>query len=128
VKALLDTYTFLWWITDDPQLSQAARSIISVGKNEIFLSSASGLEIAIKARLGKLKLPDDIERFMIEQMEINSFKVLPVKMKHAVHVYTLPDYHRDPFDRLLIAQARVENLYLLTGDAQIRNYDVEIVW
>jgi PIN domain nuclease of toxin-antitoxin system len=128
MKVLLDTHAFLWWITDDPQLSIAARNIISNGENQIFLSAASGLEIAIKARLGKLKVPANVEQFIFEQMAANNFEVLPIKLSHAVHVYALPDHHRDPFDRLLISQAQLEDLSLITADAQIANYEVKTIW
>lgn len=125
---LLDTHVFLWWITDDPRLSPRARRIIADGRNRIFLSAASGWEIAIKARLGRLELPDDLERFILNQLAVNAIDVLPVQMSHALHVYKLPDHHRDPFDRLLIAQAQLEKLRILTADAQFSKYRVEVVW
>lgn len=128
MRALLDTHTFLWWITDDPRLSRKVREIIGEGANELFLSAASGWEMAIKARLGRLQLPDDPERFIPEQMALNAIASLPVQMSHALHVYALPDYHRDPFDRLLIAQAQLEGLPILTEDAQIARYRVKTVW
>jgi len=128
MRVLLDTHTFLWWTTGDPRLSPRAHKIISNGGNEIFLSAASGWEIAIKAKLGRLRLPDDIERFFSNQMAINAIEGLPVRMSHALHVYALPDYHQDPFDRLLIAQAQIEKLSLLTADSQISRYSVNIIW
>ena len=128
MKVLLDTHTFLWWISDDPQLSHKARQIIAHGENILFLSAASGWEIAIKTRLGKLKLPVDINSFLFEQLSINAISTLPVQMNHALHVYTLPDFHRDPFDRILIAQAQVEGLPILTPDRQFAGYQVEIIW
>jgi PIN domain nuclease of toxin-antitoxin system len=128
VNFLLDTHVFLWWITDDPRLSPRARRIIADGRNRIFLSAASGWEIAIKARLGRLELPDDLERFILNQLAVNAIDVLPVQMSHALHVYKLPDHHRDPFDRLLIAQAQLEKLRILTADAQFSKYRVEVVW
>lgn len=128
MRALLDTHVFLWWITDNSQLSPLAREIISNGENELFLSAASGWEMAIKAKLGKLQLPDDISSFIADQLAINNFTALPIQMKHALHVYTLPDYHRDPFDRLLIAQAQTEDLPILTADPQIARYPVKVIW
>lgn len=125
---LLDTHVFLWWITDDPRLSPRARRLIADGRNRIFLSAASGWEIAIKARLGRLELPDDPERFILNQLAVNAIDVLPVQMSHALHVYKLPDHHRDPFDRLLIAQAQLEKLRILTADAQFSKYAVEVIW
>ncbi|MBE3587427.1 MAG: type II toxin-antitoxin system VapC family toxin [Thermoanaerobacteraceae bacterium] len=128
MRMLLDTPVFLWWITDNPQLSPLAREIIGSGENELFLSAASGWEMAIKAKLGKLQLPDGIHSFIADQLVINNFTALPIQMSHALHVYTLPDYHRDPFDRLLIAQAQVEDLPILTADQQIARYPVKVVW
>lgn len=127
MRALLDTHVFLWWIIDNSQLSPLAREIISNGENELFLSAASGWEMAIKAKLGKLQLPGDIRSFIADQLAINNFAALPVQMNHALHVYTLPDYHRDPFDRLLIAQAQTEDLPILTADPQIARYPVKVV-
>jgi PIN domain nuclease of toxin-antitoxin system len=114
MRALLDTHTFLWWITDNPSLPDRVCEIISDGKNDLFLSAASGWEMAIKANLGKLQLPDNLESFISEQLIINATASLPIEMHHALYVYTLPDYHRDPFDRLLIAQAILENLPIIT--------------
>ncbi len=128
MKVLLDTHTFLWWISDVPQLSLKAREIISNVENELFLSAASGWEIAIKTGLGKLKLPADITPFILDQMNINAISPLPVHLNHALHVYTLPDLHRDPFDRLLIAQAQVESLPIITIDPQFTGYQVEVIW
>lgn len=128
MRALLDTHTFLWWITDDPRLSPRARRIIENGENHLFLSAASGWEMAIKAKLGRLQLPGDLERFIIEQLSLNAIESLPIQMAHALHVYRLPDHHRDPFDRLLIAQAQLENLPILTADPQIARYLVKTIW
>ena len=128
MKALLDTHVFLWWITDDQRLSSRVREIIADGTNEILFSAASGWEIAIKTRLGRLQLPNDPEIFIPEQLELNAIEVLPVQIGHALHVYQLPSHHRDPFDHLLIAQAQLEKLPILTADPQISRYPVEIIW
>lgn len=128
MKVLLDTHVFLWWITDDPRLNERAREIISDGENTLFFSAASGWEIAIKAKLGKLSVPDDLEGFIMEQLAQNDITPLPVRLSHALHVYNLPAHHRDPFDRLLVAQAQVENLPILTGDTAIMQYPVQIIW
>jgi len=128
MRALLDTHTFLWWITDDPQLPLRVRKVIGDGENRLFLSAASGWEIAIKAKLGKLQLPDNLGSFISEQLAVNAIKGLPVRMSHALHTYRLPDYHRDPFDRLLVAQAQLENLPILTSDPQIAQYPVDVIW
>ena len=128
MKILLDTHTFLWWITDDQKLSGRAREIISDGSNELFLSAATGWEMAIKAQIGRLKLPGEPIRFILEQMRINAIQSLPIQMNHALHVSTLPQHHRDPFDRLLIAQAQLEGLPVLSSDHQLANYQVEVIW
>ncbi len=103
MKLLLDTHAFLWWISDDPKLSDKARAIMGNGENALFLSTASGWEMAIKAGLGKLKFPGDIRAFVSEQLMINDISPLPVQMNHSLHVYNLPPFHNDPFDRLIVA-------------------------
>jgi PIN domain nuclease of toxin-antitoxin system len=128
MKILLDTHTFLWWISDDQKLSGRAREIISDGSNELFLSAATGWEIAIKVQIGRLKLPEEPIRFIIEQMRINAIQSLPIQMNHALHISTLPQHHRDPFDRLLIAQAQLEGLPVLSSDHQLANYQIEVIW
>jgi len=128
MRALLDTHVFLWWISDDPRLSTHAREIITNGENTLFFSAASGWEIAIKAKLGRLKLPKPLETFVPEQMALNAIESLSVQMSHALHVHTLPLHHRDPFDRLLIAQAQLDNLPILTADPQIALYAIRTVW
>ena len=128
MKALLDTHTFLWWITDDPKLSLRVRGIISDGENEIFISAVTGWEIAIKSQIGRLKLPDEPQRFILEQLKINGMKSLPIEMRHALHTSTLPTYHQDPFDRILIAQAQMEDLPVLSADQEIGKYEVTIIW
>lgn len=128
MRAMLDTHTFLWWIIDNPQLSSRVREIISNSDNIIFLSAVSGWEIAIKAKLGKLLLPENPESFISEQLAVNAINPLPLQMSHALHVYRLPDHHRDPFDRMLVAQAQLEKLPILTVDPQIAQYSVETIW
>jgi len=128
MRVLLDTHAFLWWIADNPRLSARARRIIGDGRNELLLSAASGWEIATKVRLGRLDLPDDLESFVLEQMALNSIAGLPIRMGHALHVHTLPDYHRDPFDRLIVSQARLEDLPILTADPQIAQYAAKTIW
>ena len=125
---VLDTHAFLWWITDDPKLSLLVRGIISDGENEIFISAATGWEIAIRSQIGRLKLPDEPRRFILEQLKINGMKSLPIEMRHALHISTLPTYHQDPFDRILIAQAQMEDLPVLSADPEIAKYEVTIIW
>ncbi|MBU4231417.1 MAG: type II toxin-antitoxin system VapC family toxin [Proteobacteria bacterium] len=119
MRVLLDTHTFLWWISDDERLSLRVREIISNRHNTLLVSAASGWEMAIKLKLGKLKLAGSPEPFITDQIAINAFEILPIQMHHALHVYTLLDHHRDPFDRMLIAQSQLENLPILTSDPHI---------
>ncbi len=128
MKVLLDTQTFLWWIANDSQLSERARTVIEDADHQLFLSAASGWEIAIKTRIGKLRLADDLQGFVSEQLRINAIQVLPIQMAHALHVATLPDHHRDPFDRMLVAQSQLEQLPILTIDPQIAQYSVTVIW
>lgn len=128
MRVLLDTHAFLWWITDDPRLSHRARAIIADDENQLFLSVASAWEIAIKARLGRLEVPADLEGFIVAQLSRNRIEALPINLSHAPRIYTLPDHHRDPFDRLLVAQASVEGLPILTADPQLARYQVAIAW
>ena len=128
MKVLLDTHTFLWWITDDPKLSLRVRGIISDGENEVFISAATGWEIAIKAQIGRLKLPDEPRRFILEQLKINGMKSLPIEMRHALHISTLPIHHQDPFDRMLVAQCLAENLPLVSSDSAFDTYRVRRLW
>jgi PIN domain nuclease of toxin-antitoxin system len=117
---LLDTHAFLWWLDNPRLLSKAARKAISEGKNTVYVSAAVVWEIAIKKSLGKLDAPDDLEGALVA----NRFLPLPVTIPHALAVLTLPDYHRDPFDRLLIAQARHEGFKLVSRDANVPRYGV----
>ena len=128
MRALLDTHAFLWWVTDDSRLSDTARQVIADGANEIHFSAASGWEIAIKARLGRLTVPDDLARFMTSQIEQNGLRTLAIELGHALRVHALDDLHRDPFDRMLVAQSMIENLPIVGRDKQIAAYDVEMIW
>ncbi|MEI6443260.1 MAG: type II toxin-antitoxin system VapC family toxin [Nostocales cyanobacterium ELA583] len=128
MRALLDTHAFIWWVTDDSQLSSIAYSIIADPSNELFLSSASAWEIVIKVRLGKLSLPEPPETYIPSRLRINKFQSLPIQMIHALQVANLPDLHRDPFDRIIIAQSQVEKMSILTVDSQIIQYPVDIIW
>jgi len=128
MRILLDTHTFLWWIISDQRLSQRSIELISDGSNELLFSTASGWEIAIKAGLGRLDMPDPLDRFVTEHLFRNHISVLSVQLSHALHVYTLPQLHRDPFDRLLVAQAQVERLPLLSSDKRLAEYDVDVLW
>ena len=128
MRVLLDTQVFLWWNMDDPRLSQTARDLIADGRNELYLSAASAWEIAVKAAHGSLILPEPPEQYVPSRMRLHRILALPIQFRHALHVYDLPPIHRDPFDRLLIAQSRLEDLPILTTDPEINRYDVSIIW
>jgi PIN domain nuclease of toxin-antitoxin system len=128
MKVLFDTHTFIWWITDSSRLSSTVRDIVSDGSNQLFFSAASGWEIAIKAQLGKLQLPNTPQQFIMEQLLVNSIESLPIQLSHALGIYNLPNHHKDPFDRMLVAQSQIENLPILSLDPLIAQYKVNIVW
>jgi PIN domain nuclease of toxin-antitoxin system len=122
VKLLLDTQVWLWWNTEPERLSAAARRHIGDSRNEVYLSAASVWEIAIKQRLGKLPLPEPVSSYIARRLVADDVKPLPVSVDHAAGVETLELRHRDPFDRLLVVQARHEGLRLLTADDQVLAY------
>jgi PIN domain nuclease of toxin-antitoxin system len=125
VSALLvDTHALLWWLTDDPALTPAARAAIDDPESEPFVSLASLWEIALKISTGKLAVEDDLPAIIAEE----GFELLGVSVAHAWEVRSLPLHHRDPFDRLLIAQALVERLPVVTGDARFAAYGVDVRW
>ena len=128
MKALLDTHAFLWWILDKPELSKTARDFIVNPDNTIYLSAVSGWEMAIKWGLGKLHLPAKPGIYVRQQMEINNFIPLPIQLEHGLYIHELPKIHKDPFDRLLIAQSKLENLLLISADSVFRNYPVSLLW
>lgn len=128
MKALIDTHVFLWWNTEDAQLSSRVKLIIADGRNEIFLSAASAWEIAIKAAKGRLVLPEEPWLYVPSRMSLQRIQPLPVQVSHALRVYDLPPHHTDPFDRLLVAQCQMESMALITKDEVIRLYEVETIW
>lgn len=128
MRLLLDTCAFLWWCADAEELSPAARAAIADAGNECFLSLASCWEMAIKASLGKLALAQSIERFVPEQLAANDFQLLDIRLRHIGRLEGLPFHHRDPFDRLLVAQAQAEGLTLVSADPSLAAYDVVRIW
>ena len=120
---LLDTHAFIWWLDDSPELSATARKIISNHENRIFISHATLWEIAIKISIGRLIFPLASIETVLQQ---NGFEILSIKTSHIICSATLPELHRDPFDRMLIAQSQIENMTLLTIDKQVRAY--ELTW
>jgi PIN domain nuclease of toxin-antitoxin system len=128
VRLLLDTHAFLWWVTDAPELSRAARRAIADSRNECLLSIASCWEMAVKVGLGKLELSGKIERFLPEQMTSNGIRELTIETRHATRVARLPFHHRDPFDRLLAAQALEEDLAIVSSDPVFKRYGLTRIW
>lgn len=128
MKILLDTHAFIWFMIDHPQLNQHAASLIEDPDNEVLISIAALWEMAIKMSLGKLHLAKPFEQLIPDQLQTNNFTLLPVEVSHLTQVITLPWHHRDPFDRLMIAQSRVEGLPILSRDSIFDDYNVKRLW
>jgi PIN domain nuclease of toxin-antitoxin system len=128
MKALVDTHTFLWWVLDVPRLSPESRRILEDGANELMFSAASAYELALKAHSGRLTLPEPPETYVPSRLSANGFTPLPIEHRHALRAGILPWIHRDPFDRMIVAQAQLEGLPILTADPAIGRYDVETIW
>ena len=125
---LLDTHTFLWFINDDASLSSTAKALIEDPENTIYLSVASVWEMAIKVSLGKLEMPSPFTDFIEEQLSKNTIVLLGIKTTHTGIVATLPFHHRDPFDRLIIAQSKVEDIPVIGKDVIFDNYGIKRLW
>ena len=123
MNLLLDTHALLWWLDDNPTLSKKAREAISDGGNMVFVSAVVIWEIRIKQALGKLEIPSDFR----EAINSQAFEMLPITADHAHLIGELPQHHRDPFDRMLIAQAKFERLTLVTRDKNFNKYNVPIL-
>jgi PIN domain nuclease of toxin-antitoxin system len=128
VKALLDTHSLLWFALNDARLSGLAKSTISDGDNGLFVSPATFWEIAIKISLGKYEIREEFADFFSRQMTQNGFTVLPITLEHAAIVAKLPVHHRDPFDRLLVAQAMWEGIPIISADRELDPYPVKRIW
>jgi PIN domain nuclease of toxin-antitoxin system len=127
VKVLLDTQVWIWMLSAPERLSKRGRSIVVSMEHELVLSAASAWEIAIKHALGKLTLPEPPVEYITRLMSSTGITPLPVYHRHALHVATLPAHHSDPFDRLLIAQAQLEEIPVLTADKAFRKYNVHTI-
>jgi len=124
---LLDTHVLIWFLNGDKKLSQKAKKLIEDPNNSKIVSIASIWEIAIKLSLGKFKFKNGFKNFL-ELIEENGFETLPISFEHTMIVSSLEFLHRDPFDRILIAQSKFENLILITKDENIKQYKIEISW
>jgi PIN domain nuclease of toxin-antitoxin system len=127
MRFVLDTHVWLWSAHDPARLNADARELLEEPAHEAFISVASLFEVAIKWSIGKLKLREPPAEWAPRYIAKCGYQVLPVEMRHALRVSTLPQHHADPFDRLLIAQALEEDLFLLTADPEIRKYDVRVI-
>lgn len=128
MRLLLDTHTFLWWVTDDPQLSAAARTAIADEDNSVWVSAASAWEMATKNRLGKLgSAAEAVDRYR-ELIQADGFEHLAIDHRHALKAGSYTQAHRDPFDRMLAAQSEIERLTLLTRDAAFEAFDIDVLW
>lgn len=123
MRYLLDTHILLWWLGDEQKLTNYIKEIISNPDNQIFISVASGWEIVIKQRSGKLPLKTTVQECFTKA----NFEILNINLNHILFLDKLPLYHHDPFDRILIAQAQVENLTFITSDEKIKKYKIKVV-
>ncbi len=128
MKLLLDTHAFIWWVSEPAKLSTRALSLCQDSDNQLYLSVASLWEIQIKSHLGKLRLSTPLPDIVAAQQEANGFLLLSIHASHAYALDELPALHNDPFDRMLVAQARSEGLHLITHDEIVRKYPVKIEW
>jgi PIN domain nuclease of toxin-antitoxin system len=128
MKLLLDTHVFLWWNEGSPRLSRPVRRLLSDSGNRLYVSVVSTWEMALKAQTGKLGLPAAISTYIPARLAHYAMEALPLTLEHVLAASSLPAYHRDPFDRMLVAQGQVEQLPIVTRDPQIRKYAVETIW
>lgn len=128
MKALIDSHAFLWALEGNPRLGPEARGVLDGGGNELYLSLVSIWELAIKASAGKLDLPQPASRYLEREAAARDVTLLPLRVAYVQQMELLPFYHRDPFDRMLVAQALVEDLVLLTVDRQLARYGVRVIW
>lgn len=126
MKILLDTHTFLWGLSDETKLSERVRRLLP--RAESWLSVASLWEILIKSQSGKLPLPQPVGPYVMSKLKFNGVKLLPVTAEHVLRIESLPLHHRDPFDRMLIAQSLEEELPLVTSDAIFQRYGMNLIW
>jgi len=128
MRLLSDTHTFIWSFSNTKKLSAIAAGELQNSANEIYVSVASIWEMQIKIKLGKMIFNDTLENIIIEQQQVNRIQILPVNLAHALHLENLPPHHKDPFDRLLISQAIVENMTLVSADTNFAKYQVSVLW
>jgi PIN domain nuclease of toxin-antitoxin system len=128
VRALLDTHTLLWWILDHPALTRTAQEVLSETSNTMIVSAASAWELAIKFRMGKLPRAADLVSNFTSEVEHEGFFLLPISPEHGIRAGLLPGPHKDPFDRMLIAQSQAENIPIISNDIVFEAYGVRLIW
>ncbi len=128
MRALLDTHALLWWLSDDPALGKAARKFIAETRNTVVISAASAWEIATKVRLGKLPTGADMAADFVGYLEREGFELMAISAEHAIRAGLLAGSHKDPFDRMLIAQAQAEGLSIVSNELVFDEYGVRRVW
>lgn len=128
MRLLLDTHTFIWWDSEPEKLSSQVLELCQDQNNVLLLSVVSVWEMQIKSQMGKLTLNRSLEKLIAEQQETNQIEILSVDLHHVFALQNLPDHHRDPFDRLLIAQANIEEVSLLSKDSVFTKYAVDVIW
>ena len=128
MKLLLDTHTFIWWDSEPGKLSSRVFELCQNQDNVLILSVVSVWEMQIKSQLGKLKLNQSLSNLIEGQRHANQVEILSIKLPHVLELKNLPPHHKDPFDRLLIAQAKIENVILLSKDAILARYSPDVIW
>lgn len=128
MKVLVDTHALFWWLTDDRRLSRAARAAMAEADNDIFVSAATAWELATKVRSGKWPAAIDLATNVTGVLAANEFSPLPITIEHARIAGLLPGRHRDPFDRILAAQAQVEGIALVSADPVFRTFGTQVLW
>jgi PIN domain nuclease of toxin-antitoxin system len=128
MKLLLDTHSFIWWDSEPDRISSHALALCRDPENTLLLSVVSAWEIQIKMQLGKLKLDLPLAEVVASQERINNLEILPIRLEHVMALEKLPIHHKDPFDRLLIAQAGIEEATLVSRDSIFAKYPVKVVW
>jgi PIN domain nuclease of toxin-antitoxin system len=128
MKILLDTHTLLWWDSEPEKLGPTVSGVLSNTENSVFISVVSAWEIQIKKQLGKLSLSVPLGELIESQQQVNEVQILPIQLNHILALDELPAHHKDPFDRLLIAQARAEGLKVASADPVFSQYDVDVIW
>jgi PIN domain nuclease of toxin-antitoxin system len=128
MRLLLDTHTLIWWLTEDSSLPASARKLIGSRNSEVLVSAASAWEIATKVRLGRLEVAADLARDFGKYLARERFESLSISTEHGIRAGSLPGSHKDPFDRMLVAQAQIESLAIVSNDARLDGYGVSRLW